>query len=97
MPAGGLSRRGLSEGVSIQARTTCRMPPYLTRGDCDASGVLLNADPTKRTSVTYHGSSPEGLRRQGVTPLHPPPGCPWTRFFGEHYGFAATSAFAVTP
>ncbi len=33
-------RREMSEGVSVQARTTCRMPPSPIRGDCNASGVF---------------------------------------------------------
>ena len=33
-------RREMSEGVRVQTRTTCRMPPSPTRGDCKASGLM---------------------------------------------------------
>ncbi|AMV19941.1 hypothetical protein VT03_18735 [Planctomyces sp. SH-PL14] len=71
MPAGGLAvERCLKEIVSKRGhRTVC--PLTNPQGFQGERGVL-NAGPTKGTSVVYHGSSQECLRRQGgETPLTP--------------------------
>jgi len=80
------SRRKMSEGARVQTRTRCRMPPHQSAGIAKPAvwfeGVL-NGATTKRTSVVYHGSSQECLRRQGgVAPLTP--GC--RRTLGLSYG-----------
>jgi len=68
-------RREMSEGVSVQTRTTCRMPPHQPAGIAKRAvwcGGVLNAGTTKGIFVVSHGSSQECLRRQGgETPLTP--------------------------
>ncbi len=53
-------RREMSEGVRVQARTTCRMPPHQPAGSAKPAvwfGGVLDAGSTKGSSVACHGSS----------------------------------------
>ncbi len=69
-------RREMSEGVSVQPRPTCRMPPHQPAGIAKPAVLcegVLNTGPTKGTSVVSHGSSRRCLPAARGRPLDP--GC----------------------
>ncbi|AMV19338.1 hypothetical protein VT03_15710 [Planctomyces sp. SH-PL14] len=81
LPAGGLAvERCLEECVSKRGhRVGC---PLTNPRGFQSERRVLNAVPTKGTSVVYHGSSWKRLRRQGgVAPLTP--GCQGTLGLSE--------------
>ncbi len=67
MPAGGLACLDLPERASVQARTTCRMPPHQPAGTPERA-VSPQRRFHKGASVVYYGSSWKAPGGKGARP-----------------------------